>query len=81
MRRSMAKPSEADIAAARAVLAAAATTGADAATKAMVELVTMPEFAKVEAAMRKAQSLNPANIDLSYTVGMLDRLRIAHTPA
>lgn len=77
----MAKPTEAEIAEARAVLAAAAAPKADAAGKAMLALVTMPEFAAVEAAMRKAQALNAANVDLSYAISMMDRLRIAHTPA
>lgn len=70
----MAKPTEEEVAAARAVLAAADTTS-DKPRKALVDLVASAEFGTVDAAMKKAQVLNPADVDLSYAIAMFDRLR------
>lgn len=77
----MPKPTAEDVAKARATIAAAETADSDPGKKALVALVSMKEFAAVDEVMRKAQALNPANIDLSYAISMIDRLRSAHTPA
>lgn len=75
------QPTAEEIAAARDVLARAAVNDADAPRAALIELVTMEEFGPVVDAMRNAQTLNPANVDVSYTLSMLERLRASHAPA
>lgn len=75
------QPTAEEIAEARALLARAATDGADAPRAAMIALVTMPELDPVLAALRNAWTLNPADAEVSYTISMLERLRATHTPA
>lgn len=75
------KPTEAEIAAARELLARAATNDADAPRAALIALVTMPEFTVVMGALRDAFTLNMANTEAGYALSMLDRLRAAYTPA
>ena len=75
------QPTAEQIADARATLALAATKGADAPRAALIALVTMPELTPVLVALRKAQTLNPADADVSYTIAMIERLRVLHTPA
>ena len=75
-----AKPTDAEVAAARDLLTRAATANAEAPRAAMIALVTMPEFGPVLEAVRKAQTLNPADSEVAYTLSMLERLRATHTP-
>jgi hypothetical protein len=75
------KPTAEEVAAARELLTRAATAGAAAPRAALIALVTMPEFTPVVDAVRKAQTLNPADTEVAYTLSMLERLRAAHTPA
>lgn len=74
-------PTADEIAEARALLARAAAGSADAPRAALIELVTMPELVPVIDALRKAQTLNPADAEVAYTLSMLERLRASHTPA
>lgn len=74
------QPTADEIAAARATLALAATKDADAPRAALIQFVTMPELAPVLVALRKAQTLNPADAEVSYTLSMIERLRATHTP-
>lgn len=75
-----AQPTAEEIAAARELLARAATINADAPRAALIELVTMPQLEPVMEALRKAMTLNPADAEVSYTLSMLERLRASHTP-
>jgi hypothetical protein len=74
------QPSAAEIAAARELLTRAAVADADAKRAVMIELVSMPEFETVAAAMRRAQALNPADTEVAYTLSMMERLRAGHAP-
>jgi hypothetical protein len=74
------QPTAEEIATARALIARAAMKDADAPQAALIELVTMAEFDKVLEQMRKASTLNPANVDLSYTLSMMERIRASHAP-
>lgn len=75
------QPTAEELTAARALIARAAAKDADAPRAALIELVTMPEYVPVIDALRKAQTLNPADAEISYTLSMLERLRASHTPA
>lgn len=75
------QPTAEEIADARALIARVAAKDADAPQAAMIALVTMAEFDKVLEQMRKASSLNPANVDLSYTLSMMERIRASNAPA
>jgi hypothetical protein len=78
------EPTQEEIDAANAVLAKANLAKVDrmeAPRKAMVELVTMPEYDKVFDAMNAAFQLDPANTDVSYTMSMLARIRNSYKPA
>jgi len=75
-----AQPTADEINAARALLARAAASDAEAARAALIDLVTMPELEAVLSALRKAQTLNPADADVAYTAAMLERIRFSHTP-
>jgi hypothetical protein len=77
---STALPTDAELAAARDMLARAAAASAEAPRAAMIALVTMPEFAAVIDAARTAQTLNPADTEVAYVISMMERLRLAHTP-
>lgn len=74
-------PTDDEIAAARDVLTRAALATADAPRASLHALVTMPEYGPVVDAMRFAQSLNPGDAEVSYTLSMMERLRATHTPA
>ena len=63
------------IAADQAIIAAAEKREADSAREALAKLVAMPEFTAVDKAMKAAQTLNPANTELSYAISMFDRLK------
>lgn len=75
------QPTAEEIADARALIARAALKDADAPRAALIDLVTMSEFDAVLEATRKAQTLNPANVDVGYVLSMLERLRAANAPA
>lgn len=75
-----AKPTEEEINAARALLRRAAPAE-DAPIEAMRDLVAMPEFATVDAAMIEAQRLNPANTALSYAISMFNQMKTTFTVA
>jgi hypothetical protein len=74
-------PTDTQIKNARDVLARAALAeaGDDAPRAAMIELISMKEFGKVDEAARAAQRLNPADVELSYAISMLDRIRARYT--
>lgn len=74
-------PTDAEVAAAQALLTRSATAKADAAKAALIGLVTMPEYAKVADAAREALALSPGNVDLGYVLSMMERLRASNTPA
>lgn len=74
-------PTAKEIAAARETLRKAEALTADAPRQAMLDLVALPEFATTEAAMIKAQGLNPANTELSYAISMFNRMKTQFTPA
>jgi hypothetical protein len=73
-------PSDHEIAAARGLLTRAAAASAQAPRAALIGMVTMPEYGRVVDAMRNAQTLNPADAEIAYTLSMLERLRITHAP-
>lgn len=75
-----AKPTDEEITAARALLRRAAPAE-DAPLEAMRDLVAMPEFAAVDAAMIEAQRLNPANTALSYAISMFNQMKTSFTVA
>ena len=76
-----AKPTDAEVIAARETLTRAATADADAPRKALIELVTSKAFAEVEQGFAAAFQLNPADTDVAYVVSMLARIRTANAPA
>lgn len=76
-----AKPTDAEIAAARDLLTRAATADAAAPRAALIDLVTSKAFAEVERGFAAAFQLNPADTDVAYLVSMLARIRTTNAPA
>lgn len=74
------QPTADEIEAARALLARAAAAASDEPRAALIALVTMPEYKAVIDAGRAAAALNPANVDLSYVLTMMERVRAANAP-
>lgn len=77
---STALPTDEELAAAREMLARAASAKAEGTQAAYIALVTMPEFGAVIDAARNVQTQNPGDVEVGYIVSMMERVRASHTP-